>query len=70
LETLATLLQMNINDGEIQTNNSQSDTNPNKMIGMCYVPMQVWETTYDEDTAYHAGTIFPSLNKPFLGGGR
>jgi len=70
LDTLTTLLQMNINDGEFPKDNLQNEPNPNKMIGMCYVPMQVWETTYDEDTAYRVGTIFPSLNKPFLGGGR
>ena len=41
-----------------------------EIIGICYVPMQKWEEIYDEDTAYSAGTLFPSLNKPFLGGGR
>ena|GEM_PF-2577573 len=39
-------------------------------LGICYVPMQTWEQVYDEDTAFSAGTIFPCLNKPFLGGGR
>ena len=42
----------------------------NKFIAMCFVPMQEWEQIYDEDTAYSTGTIFPSLNKPFLGAGR
>ena len=40
------------------------------VIGICYVPMQGWEQIYDEDTAFSAGTIFPSLNLPFLGGGK
>jgi len=40
------------------------------VIGICYVPMQQWEQIYDEDTAYSVGTIFPSLNLPFLGGGK
>ena len=40
------------------------------VIGICYVPMQKWEQIYDEDTAYSVGTIFPSLNLPFLGGGK
>ena len=70
LETLTTLLQMNINNGDAQKHNPQNHANPNKMIAMCYVPMQVWENLYDDDTAYHVGTIFPSLNKPFLGGGK
>ena len=40
------------------------------ILGICYVPMQEWEQVYDEDTAFSAGTLFPGLNKPFLGGGR
>lgn len=42
----------------------------NLQLGICSVPMQEWEQVYDEDTAYSAGTIFPCLNKPFLGGGK
>jgi len=42
----------------------------NRMLAICFVPVQEWEQPYDEDTAYSAGTMFPSLNKPFLGGGR
>ena len=44
--------------------------NCNLGLGICSVPMQEWEQVYDEDTAFSAGTIFPCLNKPFLGGGR
>ena len=44
--------------------------NPNWLIAMCYVPMQEWEQIYDEDTAFSTGTLFPCLNKPFLGGGK
>ena len=40
------------------------------ILGICYIPMQEWEQVYDEDTAFSAGTIFPGLNKPFLGGGK
>ena len=29
-----------------------------------------WEQPYDIDTAFSVGTLFPCLNKPFLGGGR
>lgn len=42
----------------------------NKYVTMCYVPMQQWEELYDEDMAYKCGTAFPSLNKPFAGGGK
>jgi hypothetical protein len=53
-----------------QHNYTGERSNVNKLIGICYVPMQEWEQVYDEDTAFSAGTIFPSLNKPFLGMGR
>ena len=36
-------------------------------VGMAYVPFQFWEKTYDEPTALARGTIFPSLDKPFIG---
>jgi hypothetical protein len=36
-------------------------------IGMCYVPWQQWGDLYDLCTGYDAGTIFPELNKPYLG---
>ena len=39
----------------------------NTPIGMAYVPFQEWEEPYDENTALMKGTIFPSLDKPFLG---
>lgn len=39
-------------------------------IGMTYVPMQPWEETYDLGTGFNAGTIFPCLHLPFMGGGR
>lgn len=36
-------------------------------IGMMYVPFQEWETPYDPDLAISRGTIFPSLDLPFIG---
>ena len=36
---------------------------------MMYVPIQSWETPYDDHTALTRGTIFPSLDKPFTGEG-
>lgn len=35
-------------------------------VGMAYVPFQAWEEPFDENTALMKGTIFPSLDKPFL----
>lgn len=36
-------------------------------LAMSYVPYQVWETPYDDDAALQRGTIFRSLDKPFIG---
>lgn len=43
---------------------------PNAYVAMAIIQIQEWETPYDDDTAFSAGTIFPCLNKPFLGGGK
>lgn len=37
-------------------------------VGMGYVPMQPWETPYPLNRALMAGTIFPSLDYPFVMG--
>ncbi len=36
-------------------------------LAMGFVPRQAWETPYAFDVALRRGTIFPSLDKPFLG---
>lgn len=37
-------------------------------LGMAYVPMQECINMYDNlERAYHIGTVFPSLDKPFTG---
>ena len=36
-------------------------------LSMAFVPRQVWETPYDNETALSRGTIFPVLDKPFCG---
>lgn len=36
-------------------------------IGMAYVPFQTWEKPYDMMAGLSRGTIFPSLDKPFIG---
>lgn len=36
-------------------------------LAMGFVPYQCWETPYAVDVGLSRGTIFPSLDKPFLG---
>ncbi len=38
-------------------------------VGMGYVPMQQWETPYPMERGFMRGTIFPSLDLPFMVGG-
>lgn len=41
-----------------------------QVLAISYVPMQKYECIYPECKAFMFGTVFPSLNKPFLGGKR
>ncbi len=36
-------------------------------LTMAYVPFQEWCNTYDTQTALRCGSLFPELNKPFMG---
>ena len=37
-------------------------------LGMAYVPMQEFNKLYEDlEKAFHCGTIFEDLNKPFTG---
>ena len=36
-------------------------------LAIAYVPWQHWNQTYHLDKAMQTGTIFPELDKPFLG---
>ena len=36
---------------------------------MAFVPIQPWEELYGEEEGFEAGTVFPSLDKPFECGG-
>ena len=37
------------------------------VVAMAYVPWQEWGELYDEEKALARGTLFPDLDKPFLG---
>ncbi|MGN0624545.1 MAG: spore coat associated protein CotJA [Oscillospiraceae bacterium] len=36
-------------------------------LAMAYVAFQSWEKPYDSDAGLSRGTVFPSLDKPFIG---
>jgi len=37
-------------------------------LAMAYIPLQQITTLYDAENAFQIGTLFPDLDKPFLGG--
>lgn len=39
----------------------------NMPLAMAYVPWQEWCSLYEADKAFHRGTIFEELDKPFRG---
>ncbi|MCL2047947.1 MAG: spore coat associated protein CotJA [Defluviitaleaceae bacterium] len=39
-----------------------------QVIGMAYVPPQIWRDIYDADYGFMRGTIFSELDKPWFGG--
>ena len=45
----------------------KSEFPQNTPLAMAYVPFQSWFSTYDENTAFTQGTIFPQLDFPFCG---
>lgn len=36
-------------------------------FAMAYVPFQPWQKPYDTSAALERGTLFPCLDKPFIG---
>lgn len=36
-------------------------------LAMAYVPVQRWNRIYPVETGFERGTIFPALDKPFIG---
>ncbi len=55
-------------------NQYQPDSNKEELLmgcslAMAYVPIQQWEKPYEIEKGLQVGTIFPELDKPFLGKG-
>lgn len=48
--------------------NGTSKLPENPVVAMAYVPFQTNTERYDAEKALCNGTLFPTLNKPFLGG--
>ena len=48
-------------------NRSKRDELKGMPLAMGYVPWQNFECTYEPMEGFHAGTIFPELDKPFYG---
>ena len=49
-----------------QTQGSPSGC-PQMVLAMAYILSQVWADTYEPQMALHRGTLFPGLDKPFIG---
>ena len=45
---------------------NESVSSANADVAMGFVPWQQWECTYPLDKGFFIGTIFPSLDKPFI----
>lgn len=48
-------------------NNQRSEQQSKFALAMAYVLMQPWEQPYDLKTGLNQGTMFQSLDKPFIG---
>lgn len=54
---------------EVVRNSVDMPILPDPMVlAMSYVPMQIYKDMYGVEEGFKMGTVFPELNKPFLGG--
>ncbi len=56
--------------GQYTDSDMRKSASKNMVLAMAYVPKQEWETPYDAMDGLDRGTLFPSLDKPWLGGGK
>ena len=59
-----------VRKGDFMSNTAQSaESIPAGLLSlaMAFVPTQEFDTPYDPVLAFSRGTIFPALDKPFLG---
>ena len=66
------VVPMNEQTGAVQECAPASDRifndSPQVALAMAYVPFQRWCTPYEPEVGFERGTMFPALDKPFLGG--
>lgn len=48
--------------------NEMENNCADQVLAMAYVPMQRLDTVYEPDVALDRGTLFPALDKPWMGG--
>ncbi len=61
-------IMMNMDGQACELNPSPLPAMP--VVAMAYVPFQQYNTIYAPEKGLEVGTIFPELDKPFLGGAR
>lgn len=52
---------------DMRTNNAMLGGKGAKSVAMAYVPWQTFTKSYEPQKALMIGTIFPELDKPFVG---
>lgn len=60
----------NQNESYKDIKETEKAKHPKMVLAMAYVLDQTWETPYEVNEGLKRGTLFPGLDKPFLGGGR
>ncbi len=54
-----------VNIGNTVTEHSCDDM----VLAMAYIPIQQFNTLFEIEEGFDLGTVFPELEKPFVGGG-
>lgn len=59
---------MDMSQSQTEVTLSADSINPRLLsLAMAFVPEQAFDTPYEPALAFNRGTIFPGLDKPFLG---
>ena len=51
----------------VTTMSARTECGNNPILAMARVPVQDWSATYEPEIALSRGTLFPSLDLPFIG---